>query len=78
MGKSAASNAEGQKKSISDSKSTEPENLFSDILRENETDEKLQELAEKLSTEWNKKVKSAKKPDLSFSKFQEKLKKGKP
>ena len=44
-------------------------------LAEKETDENLEKMAEKLTKEWNKPVKAGKKPDLSFAKFAEKLRK---
>ena len=43
-------------------------------LREKETDENLEKMAKKLTREWNKPPKVDKIPDLSFSKFEEKLK----
>ncbi|MCF2487234.1 hypothetical protein [Dyadobacter sp. CY347] len=43
-------------------------------LREKETDENLEKMAKKLTREWNKPQRVDKIPDLSFSKFEEKLK----
>ncbi|SKB92660.1 hypothetical protein SAMN05660293_02899 [Dyadobacter psychrophilus] len=43
-------------------------------VQEKETDENLDKMAKKLTKEWNKPPKMDKAPDLSFSKFEEKLK----
>ncbi|MCF0063638.1 hypothetical protein MUK70_30420 [Dyadobacter chenwenxiniae] len=43
-------------------------------IPEKETEENLDKMAKKLSKEWSKPSKTGKVPDLSFSKFEEKLK----
>lgn len=43
-------------------------------VRVKESDENLEKMAKKLTKEWNKSSKTDKVPDLSFSKFEEKLK----
>ncbi|MCF2493931.1 MULTISPECIES: hypothetical protein [Dyadobacter] len=43
-------------------------------VRVKESDENLEKMAKKLTKEWNKPLKTDKVPDLSFSKFEEKLK----
>ncbi|WP_026631656.1 hypothetical protein [Dyadobacter alkalitolerans] len=43
-------------------------------VREKESDENLEKMAKKLTKEWNKPLETDKVPDLSFSKFEEKLK----
>ncbi|WP_205748110.1 hypothetical protein [Dyadobacter luticola] len=58
-------------------KKAELRKYLTDVVKRNETDEKLDELAGKMSAEWKKPKQSRKKPDLSFAKFQEKLKKKK-
>ena len=46
-----------------------------DASKAKETDENLQKMAEKLSQEWKKEVTIDEKPDLSFKKLEEKLRK---
>ncbi|MCF0042677.1 hypothetical protein [Dyadobacter fanqingshengii] len=43
-------------------------------VQKKETDENLAKMAKKLSKEWSKLPKTDNAPDLSFSKFEEKLK----
>lgn len=43
-------------------------------IKAKETDENLEKMAKKLTKEWNKPPKTSQTPDLSFSKFEEKLK----
>jgi hypothetical protein len=43
-------------------------------LKAKETEENLEKMAKKLTKEWNKPPRATKTPDLSFSKFEEKLK----
>ena len=43
-------------------------------IKAKETEENLEKMAKKLNKEWNKPLKPSETPDLSFSKFEEKLK----